>query len=266
MSRLSPFRLSRWQGSTFACVCLLGICSSPSLLLPLQANDSSQPGTEAMVIDRVIAVVNTQAILASDLQDEMQLAVLDPNQVGSNNHSAAQVLDRLISRTLIEQQIRQEDASALDPTQDEINARIEQMRTQLPACVRQHCASDDGWKAFLAAHNLTSARVNTYLSHRLRILRFIEIRFQQGISISQQDIAAYYKDKLLPQYAPSETVPPLDQVSSRIQEILLQQQVNLLFDDWLQSLRQQGEVEILDHSLELPQSAETKSNGKEGGE
>jgi hypothetical protein len=239
---------------------------SPSVLLPLQATEGSQPAKTAVVIDRVVAVVNNQAILASDLQDEMQLAILDPNQAASSTPSTAQILDQLISRTLIEQQIRQDEASALDPTQEEVDARIAQIRNQLPACVRLHCASDDKWKAFLAAHNLTSAGVETYMRHRLRILSFIELRFRQGISISLQDVETYYRDKLLPQYGAGEAIPLLEQVAPRIQEILLQQQVNMLFDDWLKSLRQQGEVEILDPSLEMPQNAEAKGSNKEGSE
>jgi hypothetical protein len=48
-------------------------------------------------------------------------------------------------------------------------------------------------------------------------------------------------------------VPPLDQVAPRIQEILLQQQVNTLFDGWLDNLRKQGEIEVLDPSLDDPE-------------
>ena len=68
-----------------------------------------------------------------------------------------------------------------------------EIRKQLPACVRQNCATDAGWKAFLAAHGLTPERVESYLRYRLEILRFIEQRFRQGIQISPQQI-----DELLP--------------------------------------------------------------------
>ena len=42
----------------------------------------------------------------------------------------------------------------------------------------------------------------------------------------------------------------MQRVSPRIEEILLQQQVNLLFDEWLTNLRKQGDVEVLDPALE----------------
>jgi hypothetical protein len=211
------------------------------------------PSSEApVVLDRVVAVVNNQAILGSDIDHEIRLSVLDPGRGGLGVLTPARALDQLIGRALIQQQIRQEDQQAADPPQAEVNARLGEIRRELPACVRQNCASDAGWKAFLAAHGLTEEGVETYLRYRLEILRFIEQRFRQGVSISPEEIAAYYHDTLLPQYAKGETIPTLDKVSARIQEILLQQRVNAMFDDWLNNLRKQGDVEVLDPSLEAP--------------
>jgi peptidyl-prolyl cis-trans isomerase SurA len=148
-------------------------------------------------------VVNKHAILASDIDDEIRLSVLDPNLVGQGTLTRQGALEQLISRALIEQQIREQDMQAIAPSQDEVNARLEQIRKQLPACVRQNCATDAGWKAFLAAHGLTPERVESYLRYRLEILSFIEQRFRQGIQISPQQVESYYHDILLPQYAPA---------------------------------------------------------------
>jgi peptidyl-prolyl cis-trans isomerase SurA len=229
---------------------LLCACCCAAAGLP-QEQQAEQP---AVVLDRVVAVVNRRVILSSDLDDEIQFSVLDPNRVGQGTLTRPLALEQLISRALIEQQIRQEDAQAAQPPAAEVAARLNEIRKELPACVRANCASDEGWKAFLAEHGLTPERVETYLRRRLEVLRFIEQRFRQGIQISQQQIAAYYNDTLLPQYAPGESAPPLDQVAPRIEEILLQQQVNALFDDWLANLRKQGDVEILDPALETAQS------------
>jgi hypothetical protein len=202
-----------------------------------------------VVLDRAVAVVNRHVILSSDLDDEIRLSVLDPNHAPQQELPRQQALEQIVSRTLIEQQIRQEDVPAIEPAQQEVDARLHEIRTELPVCARQDCASDAGWKAFLVAHGLTAERVQAYLRYRLEILRFIEQRFRQGIQISQQQIEVYYHDTLLPQYRSGETIPPLDQVAPRIQEILLQQQVNALFDNWLTNLRQQGDVEVLDAEL-----------------
>jgi len=232
----------------------LSLVASLSTAIAAQAQqpDSSSPVVPApfVVIDRVVAVVNKHAIVASDIDDEIRLSVLDPDLVGQGALTRPRALDQLISRSLIEQQIRQEDMQAIEPSPDEVDARLDQIRKQLPACVRQNCATDAGWNAFLSAHGLKPQRVESYLRYRLEILSFIEQRFRQGIQISPQQIDSYYHEILLPQYAPGEAAPPLDQVAPRIQEILLEKQVNMLFDAWLTNLRGQGDVEVLDPALE----------------
>ena len=228
-------------------VCLA--CACPTQVIA----KTPQPAAPA-VLDRVVAVVNNQAILNSDLDDEIRLSVLDPGRAGLAVLTRKTALEQLIGRTLIQQQIREEDVLAADPSQAEVDASLAEIRKEIPACVRQNCASDAGWKAFLSAHGLTQERVQAYMRYRVEILRFIEQRFRQGIRISPQEIETYYRGTLLPQYAKGEATPALDQVSPRIEEILLQQQVNVLFDGWLANLRKQGEVEVLDPALESPET------------
>jgi len=220
---------------------------------------TSQPAAAPVVLDRVVAVVNNSAILASDVDEEVRLSVLDPGQAGHGLLTRPRALQQLIARTLIQQQIRQEDERAAAPAKAEIDQRLAEIRNQMPSCVHRNCASEAGWKAFLADHDLTPERVETYLRNRVEILRFIELRFRQGIRISPQEIESYYRETLLPLYTTGESAPPLDQVSDRIEEILLQQQVNILFDDWLANLRKQGEIEVFDPTLE---TAATEKGGK----
>ena len=229
--------------------CLIGAGAMRGLA---QTQPPTPVVSDRIVLDRVVAVVNNQAILASDIGDEMRLSVLDPGRGGLAKLTRAAALEQLIARALIQQQIRQEDLGTAEPPADEVEARLTEIRKEIPACVRANCATDAGWKAFLSAHGLTQQRVEVYLRYRLEILRFIEQRFRQGISISQEEIEAYYKNTLLPQYTKGEATPPLDQVSKRIQEILLQEQVNALFDDWLSNLRKQGDIEVLDPGLQAP--------------
>ena len=217
------------------------------------------PGSEPVVLDQVVAVVNGRAILASDLREEMLLSVLEPGESAKSAETPQEALQRLISRTLIRQQIREEDARSIEPTPAEVQERVAELRKQLPICVRENCATDAGWSQFLAKHGLTERRVEAYLRGRMQILRFIEMRFRQGIEISPQEVEAYYRNTLIPQYLPGQAVPPLNSVAPRIQEILLQQQVNAMFSGWLDSLRKQGEVEVLDPSLE------TAANLSQGG-
>jgi peptidyl-prolyl cis-trans isomerase SurA len=260
MKRRSPTRSASVQYQVCAGICLLALGMAALQCAHGQAAppDNATQVSSSVVLDRVVAVVNKHAILASDLDDEIRLSVLEPNQGGSEL-SPQQALEQLVSQSLIEQQIHQEDLKTVEPTKEEVNARLDELRKELPACVHQSCGSESGWQSFLATHGLTPERVEGFVRYQLEILNFIEQRFRQGIQISQQQIDDYYHQTLLPQYKPGEAVPPLDQVAPRIQEILLEQRVNVLFDNWLSNLRQQGDVEVMDPDLEA--AGEKSSTG-----
>jgi peptidyl-prolyl cis-trans isomerase SurA len=252
MSPLRPFRVSL-AARAICAVLLADVCLGGMA----QSNQTQKP----VVLDHVVAVVNYQAILASDLDEEIRLSVLDPaRSTRSNKLTRKSALNLLISRTLIQQQIRREDLQNGEPTQDDVKARIAELRKELPACVHQKCETEAGWKAFLEEHDLTEERVEAYFRYRIEILGFIEQRFRSGIHIPQQDIEDYYRNTLLPQYKPGEAIPTLEKVAPRIEEILLQQHVTALFDEWMTNLRNQGDVEVLDPSLENPKDAADMQN------
>ena len=232
----------------------LGALILPAAVAAVCAAAAAQ-SPSPVVLDHVVAVVNNRPILASDVDDEIRLSILDSSQGAEGALTPQHALEQLISRALVEQQMRREDEDAAQPPAQEVQARLNDLRKQIPACVRRNCDTEAGWLAFLAARNLTPEQVQAYLRYRLEILRFIEDRFRPGIRVSPQQIQSYYRDKLTPQYSDPAALPPLSQVSSRIEEILLEEQVSELFDQWLTTLRGQGDVEVLDPSFEAAQKA-----------
>ncbi len=256
-----------WLCAAATVICAVMAASTAATVLaqspPASASHLPPSSTASpVVLDRVVAVVNKQVILASDLDQDIRLSVLEPGRSKDAVLTPQRALQQLISRTLIEQQIRQEDAGNAAPSPAAVNARLTELRKDLPVCARWNCASAAGWRAFLAAHGLTTQQVDEYLRARIEILHFIEQRFRPGIRISARQIAAYYSGTLLPQYPKGRAAPSLQQVKPRIEEILLERQVNLLFGNWLANLRKQGDVEILDPALEAP---ETQAEAAEGG-
>jgi hypothetical protein len=171
-------------------------------------------------------------------------------------------LERLTTRALIEQQIVQEDPHGLDVDPKEVADNLAELRQSLPACKRRDCISASGWSAYLATLGLTSDRINEYWARRMAVLRFIERRFRSGIRIAPEEIKKYYDESLLPQYSTPKDAPPLEKVSARIQEVLLQQQVNALLNDWLKSLQDQGQVEILDLALAAANEKPAEKGGR----
>jgi peptidyl-prolyl cis-trans isomerase SurA len=207
------------------------------------------------LLDSVIAVVNNQVVLASDLELEQRVFRLLP--IGDRSDATpAKALERLTTRALIEQQILLEDPHGLEIAPKDLEDSLAELRQNLPGCKQRDCVSNTGWAAYLTTLGLTPERVTNYWTHRMAVLRFIELRFRSGNRVTPEEIQKYYQESLVPKYAKPGDAPPLDKVSPRIQEILLQQKVNALLNDWLKSLQDQGQVEILDPALKASSAAQ----------
>jgi hypothetical protein len=219
-----------------------GTDATPTPLAPPSLPAMPEPqGTE---LDRVVAVVNGDLILDSDVDQERRFAALLPYGEADGPPTRERAIERLINRDLILQQAR------LQP-QDEITTAaaardLNALRSQLPNCRQRQCETQVGWDRFLSSEGFTEATLTELWRQRMQVLAFIERRFRMGIKITPDEIAAYYNQTLLPQYASLHATPaPLAAVSDRIQQVLLEQRVSKLLDDWLQSLRAQGSVVVL---------------------
>ncbi len=200
----------------------------------------------AVVLDHVVAVINGSVILQSDVTEEMSYAVLQPFGIDSARNTPQRALQRLIDRDLILQQMETAQ-TVTPPTPEEVQQRITQLRAVISECARYHCDTDAGWQKFLQANGLTEKEVEAHWSQRILILSFIQSRFGSGVRITPAEIADYYNKTLLPQLHNKGVKPPaLADVSSRIEEVLLQQRVSSLLLEWLQSLKSEGSVSILD--------------------
>lgn len=198
-------------------------------------------------LDHVVAVINGNVLLESDVEEEMHFTALEPFQPNAGTDTRQEALHRLISRSLIVQQMRQQQQFKVNISDADVKKSLKDLRSHLPECAKYKCQTEEGWKAFLAANDLTEQEVLDHWRQRLAILRFIDMRFRTGIRISHEDIAEYYQKSVIPAFEKQhQTAPPLKDVLSRIQEVLLQQQVNGLLQDWLKSLRAEGSVQIVD--------------------
>jgi peptidyl-prolyl cis-trans isomerase SurA len=207
----------------------------------------SKTGAE-VTLDRVAAIVNGDLILESDVEAEQRFAAFQPFTEAKTRD---QLIDRLIDRTVILQQMALQPEPAI--TDAEVDAELASLRKTIPKCATYHCETEAGWEKFIAAQGFTLEELRTRWRLRMDVLRFIEERFRMGIRISQAELDDYYKATLLPAYQKENAAPPAEaSVADKIQEILLQQQVDKLLDDWLATLRAQGGVRILKPGEEAP--------------
>ena len=215
----------------------------------LRAQAPAQPG--GVLVDQVIAVVNGDLILESDVDEERRFEIFQPLGDPGAKFSREEAINRLVDRQLILQQAKSQPNDNV--TLAEAEEQLKSVRKDIPACREYHCDTDSGWKKFVEAQGFTVPELEERWRVRMEILKFIEIRFRAGIRIDPAAIKTYYDKTLLPEYKKQNAqAPPLDSISDRIREILLQQQVGALLSDWLTTLKAQGSVHMMKAGEEVP--------------
>jgi parvulin-like peptidyl-prolyl isomerase len=193
----------------------------------------------AQVVDRMVAVVNKRVILESELDQAVRLEFLMAGKPFDRATQADRMatLDRLIDRSLLDQQaVRSE---MLDPEPGELADKVAEVRHQLP-----NAQTDEGWHKILNDYGLTQQDVEENLRSQMRILRLIDMRFRGLVRVDRSAIEAYYNDKLLPQLrAQGAAVPPLNDVSPKIEQILVEQGIDEMLAHWMDTLRGQAHIE-----------------------
>ena len=231
------------------------------------AGEASATGEKPMLLDSAVAVINGEVILASDVREQQRFAVFEPLSAPRGEFTAMEAMQQIVNRTLLLDQM-QEQALAPPPADSKVDEQLAYLREHLPACAGQSCETEAGWQRFLAAHGFTEAELHTRWKQRMQILDFVGVRFRTGIRITKPEIETYYKETLVPEFETRKLKPPpLAQVSDRIEEVLLQEHVNVLLNDYLRSLKDAGNVQILDPQYNsLGNSPTTNANNSGGGD
>lgn len=205
------------------------------MILLLMANGglfAQQPET----IDRIIATVNRTPVLLSEWVDGLRFEAFSrgrpPQSFSEEERQAA--LTRLIDRILLLQQM-QADYS---PTEEEVEARVLEVRKQLGVE-----NSDVVWQQLLAQYGMTPSELAVAVEDQMKIMRFVDLRLRPTIRVDRQDIDQYYRETLVPELKKSGVEPqPEEQMLGRIRELMVQQRMDAVLEDWLVNLRSQSEI------------------------
>jgi peptidyl-prolyl cis-trans isomerase SurA len=196
------------------------------------------------ILDRVIAVVNNTPILQSEWEDEWRCEALMAARPPESYTTSEQheIFERLVDQELLQQQMKGYFLRPL--TAEEVQARLAEVRKDL--------ADDDAakWQEMLKRGGVTEDEIKIFLQRQMEIDRFLDVRFRAGIRVDQRAVANYYNEQFLPQLrkAGAQDVP-LDKVSSKIRQILREQQMQELVTTWLQTLRDQADIRVPDAKI-----------------
>lgn len=199
----------------------------------------------AQVVDRMVAVVNKRVLLESELDQAVRVeSLLQGKPLGAlTAKDKSAVLDQLIDRTLLEQQIVRPEMLA--PSPDELAAQVKELRAQLPGAT-----TDEEWSRLLKSYGLSQEDVEDHLSSQTRVLRFVDLRFRGLVRIDKDAIQNYYDQKLVPELRKHGAQPPaVTEVSAKIENILQEQGISDMLNRWLETLRSQAHIEKMQPAL-----------------
>ena len=186
-------------------------------------------------IDRLLAAVNGRIITESDLQMARTLNALlifgrDPSKL-----SRAEELDRLIDIELIRQEL---ESFPLEPRDESgTEARLAELR--------QGYAEIGGLPMLLLRLGLEESELREYIRLQAVTLRFINLRFRPFVSVTPEEVRSYYEAEVVPRLRQEGTsIPPLPEISSRIEEVLTEEKVNESMERWILNIRRHTRIEF----------------------
>jgi hypothetical protein len=193
------------------------------------------------VVDKMVATVNagvkTELITYSDLLWQLSLQPGMPLDSPSSPD-----LNRAL-RLLIDQRLILQEAEKL-PTIAPTAKEISDARDELA----KNFASITEFQDRLQRVGLTSEKLNEIVEQRLKMEKYLDFRFRSFVVISQNEIAAYYRDVYVPRLrarTPGRVVPTLEESRNEIERTLIEAKIESDTDAFIETARERAEIVML---------------------
>jgi hypothetical protein len=98
-------------------------------------------------------------------------------------------------------------------------------------------------EAELRRRGLSSAQVLDQLQWQLVVLRFIDERFRPGVTVTDDEMRAYYEQNAAALKRQDPAHNTLEDLTPKIREILEGERINRNFEDWLQQARKNVRID-----------------------
>jgi hypothetical protein len=184
------------------------------------------------VVDRIVAKVETDIVLMSDVQELERYQLF----VDGKSESREQILDRLIDQWIV----RSEARAALfpQPSENEVQRSVERLKRSF--------SSPEEYEARKKQSGLTDEEIEQMLRAQLYLSNYLDSRFRASIQIDDKAIEQFYKTRIIPRAeSRGQTPPTLEAARGFIQEALVQRAINEQSDRWLKESRARLHVENL---------------------
>jgi len=179
------------KGRGIALVLLGVILGAPPVPAQTLPGSEAKAEVRGMMLDRVVAVVNDEAVTLSEIQEEGQPVVrkifqdfVGPERDRRLDEAEHRLMEDLIDRRLMYQMAKRE---GMLPSAAEVSAALEEIK-------RNNNATDDAqFRALLKAEGLTVEQVRRTIGERLAIGRLLARQVRSTIIIGEDELTKYYE-------------------------------------------------------------------------
>jgi len=230
MLAFAPMAVHRLLGSLVLCA-LAGVVG-----LVAQEEAAPAPGTNDahILIDRVLAVVDEDPILQSEVEQVVRLKMVEALEEEDESSLRRRVLDQLIEQRIRFHEIDSFGFVELPP--GDVEAGF--------IAISERFENEEDFAARLEELGLEPDSLRQLVARQLMVLTYVDERLGPRVFVDLDDIRNYYDQTLVPEMGKEGAeAPPLAEVREQIRAVLKQQRLNEEIVRWTEELRRLADVE-----------------------
>lgn len=200
----------------------------PPPIQPPQPNDPK-------LRDRVLAVVDEEPILQSDLDRVIALGLAQRRDNEDETRFRRRVLDQLIEERL---RFHEMDRFGFEQVPvEEIEAQVAEIRKSFP--------DDAAFQKALRDQQMSLKNLRQLVARQLMVMTYVDEQLGPRVFVSLDDINNYYRTTFTAEMQRrGQPVPPVEEVRDDIRRVLREQRLNDAIEKWTEELRREADIQV----------------------
>ena len=204
----------------------------------MQQNDPKlqpNPQQDPKLRDRVLAVVDEEPILQSDLDRVIALGLAQRRDNEEETAFRRRVLDQLIEERL---RFHEMDRFGFEQVPvEEIEAHV--------AEIRKSFADDAAFQKALRDQQMSLKNLRQLVARQLMVMTYVDEQLGPRVFVSLDDINNYYRTTFSAEMRRrGQPVPPVEDVRDDIRAVLKEQRLNDAIEKWTEELRRKADIQV----------------------
>ena len=225
---------------------VLQVILQAALLSSVAPSYGAQSALPTELVDRVVAIVDDDPILLSELERAIRLGLVAPEE----NETPAS-LERRVLDQMIEDRMRRHEVDRYGPRPVD----LEVLEAQV-AQIEERLGGSSQLDRELDALGMSRGALREMIARQLQVATFVRDRLRPRVFVDLDDIRAYYDGELVPELERlGGEVEPLSAVQEQIRFVLTERRLNEEVSRWTDELRRNANVIDLYDAGPLPRTA-----------